>query len=157
MNRYYLHLQNFKGDLLEDEDGADFPSIAAAKKQAITAMHEIVGSTIKRGGELQLEAIVVADAHGAQVAAVPFAAALPSAIVVLLKNPTKVIPPNRFEEYRRNADDCRSKAADATDEDDKWSWLKLADAWLQMLPAPQSGADFTGWPKSSADDSKASH
>jgi hypothetical protein len=38
------------------------------------------------------------------------------------------------------------------------SWLKLADAWLQMLPATQSpSGDLPGWPKVSDEDSKASH
>lgn len=157
MSRYYFHLRDFKGHVFEDEEGAEFPSVTAAKKQAVLAMHEIVGDAIKRGGELQLEAVVVVDAGGTQVAAVPLAASLPSAIVALFKNAAQVVPTTRFEEYRQQADDCRAKAANATDPEDKLSWLKLADAWLQMLPAKPAGADLTGWPKPSDADSTASH
>ena len=99
-------------------------------------MHEIIGEAIKRGDQLEIEAIIVADEHGTHLAAVPVLAALPAAIVGLLKHPEKVVPTNKFEEYRRNPDDCRRKAEDTDDTDDKTSWLKLADAWLQILPPP---------------------
>lgn len=75
-----------------------------------------------------------------------------------MKHPDKVIPPDRFDEYRRNADDCRRKAENTGDRDDKMSWLKLADAWLQMLPPTEAqGTGLAGWPKPSDEDSKASH
>ena len=77
MSGYYLHLRDFKGDVLEDEEGSELPSLAVAKKQAILALRELVGDAIKRGGELQIEAIVVADQQGTHVAAVPLVAALP--------------------------------------------------------------------------------
>jgi hypothetical protein len=154
MSRYYLHLKDFDGNITEDEEGSELPSLAAAKKDAMLDMHELVADAVKRGDELRCEAIVVADEKGTVLAAVPLVAALPSRIVDLLKEPTKVIPPNRFEEYRRYADDCRDKAEDAADPDDKMSWLKLADAWLQMLPQTARAA---GWPKASDEHSKASH
>src|SRR5436190_23181416 len=93
MTRYYLHLRDFKGDVLEDEEGSGL---------------------------------------GTQLAAVPLIAALPSLIVSLLKHPEKVVATDRFEEYRRNADECRSRAENAVDPADKVSWLKLADSWLQI-------------------------
>jgi len=158
MSHYYLHLRDFSGDVVEDEEGSDFASLAAAKQQAMLAMHELVSDAIRRGHELRVEAIVVADARGTHVAAVPLLAALPLTIVSLLKNPTKLVPTNRFEEYRKNADDCRDRAANASDPDDKMSWLKLADAWLQMLPHSElANTDVAGWPKPSDEDSKASH
>jgi hypothetical protein len=83
---------------------------------------------------------------------------LPSTIVGLLKHPEKVVPTDRFEEYRRHADECRDKAENAGDAEDKVSWLKLADAWLQMLPSNRSpSGDVAGWPTVSDQDSKASH
>jgi hypothetical protein len=158
MSRYYLHLRDFKGDVVEDEEGSDLPSTAAAKQQAVLAMLELVSDAIKSGHQLEIEAIIVADESGTNIAAVPILAALPSTIVGLLKHPTKLVPTNRFEEYRQNADACRAKAANATDQDDKMSWLRLADAWLQMLPQPEpDGTDVAGWPKPSDEDSKASH
>jgi hypothetical protein len=58
------------------------------------------------------------------------------------------------EEYRRQAEECRRMAANAVSADDKQSWLRLADSWLQMLPresVPQN------WPKPNDEDSKQSH
>jgi len=135
MSRYFLHLRDFKGEVVEDEEGSDFPSLAVAKEHAMQAMHELVGEAVKQGDEPSFEAIVIADERGRHLAAVPLLAALPSTIVSLLKHPEKVVPTNRFEEYRGQADECRGKAENTADPEDKTSWLKLADAWLQMLPA----------------------
>jgi hypothetical protein len=158
MSRYYLHLRDFKGGLIEDEEGSELASLAVAKEHAMRALHEIVGDAIKRGEEAQFEAVVVADEGGTQLAAVPLLAALPSTIVGLLKHPEKIVPANRFEEYRRNAHECQVKAEKTADTDDKMSWLKLANAWLQMLPLTHSAsADLAGWPRASDEDSKAAH
>jgi hypothetical protein len=43
MNRYYLHLRDFCGDLIEDEEGSHFPSVAAARDRALTSMRELLG------------------------------------------------------------------------------------------------------------------
>ena len=32
MGKYFLHLTGFDGDLIEDEEGTDFPTFAAARK-----------------------------------------------------------------------------------------------------------------------------
>ena len=49
-------------------------------------------------------------------------------------------------------------AENASDADDKTSWLKLADAWLHMLPQPETAlGQLPGWPKPTEDNSKASH
>ena len=158
MTRYYLHLREFNGDVVDDEDGAEFPSLAAARADAILAMQDLIGDATKQGAELRTEAIVIADEHGTRLAAVPLLAALPTQLIGLLKRPQQVLPVDRFEEYRRNADECRGKAENTLDPDDKVSWLKLADAWLQMLPSTHSpSGDLAGWPKATDEDSKASH
>ena len=144
--------------MLEDEEGSDLPSLAAAKEHALTGMQELVGDAIKTGNGVEIEAIVLADERGTHLAAVPLVMALPPTVVAVLKHPEKIVLKNRLEEYRRHADECRGKAAQATDAGDKVSWLKLADAWLQMLPPSlAAGADVAGWPKSFDEDSKASH
>lgn len=158
MGRYYLHLKDFKGELLIDEDGAEFQSLAAAREEALLTMRDFTAAAIKQGDEPSLEAIILADEHGTHLAAVPLTAALSATIVGLLKHPEKVIPPDRFEELRRHADDCRHKAENALDLDDKMSWLKLADAWLQMLPSSHLPSDGSaGWPKASDADSQETH
>jgi hypothetical protein len=50
MSRYYLHLRDFNGAVLEDEEGSDLPNLAAATEHAMIAMHELVGDAIKQGG-----------------------------------------------------------------------------------------------------------
>jgi hypothetical protein len=154
MSRYYLHLRDFHGDVVEDEEGSDFPTVAAAKKHALSSMRDLAAEAIRRGNEVTVEAIIVADDHGAHLAAVPIVAALPPAIVDLLKVPEKVIPANRVEDYRKNAEECRDMAEKADNTDDKISWLNLANAWLLMLPQTAHPA---GWPKASDEDSQASH
>jgi hypothetical protein len=159
MSRYYLHLRDYSGRLGQDEEGFEFPSLAAARDHALTDLQEVLAEAIKHGEEVDIEAIVVADERGRHLASVPVVAALPTVIVNSLKDSAKVVPLNRLEEYRRSADGCRSMAENAESPDDKRSWLNLADAWLQMLPKhePATSADPSGWPKPSVEDSKASH
>jgi hypothetical protein len=159
MARYYLHMRNFKGDMLKDEGGAEFPSLPDARKEALLVLRDFVADAVKYGIDPPFEAIVIADAHGTPIAAVPIIAALPSTIVALFKDPVKVVPADRFEDYRKFADECRARAENAVDPNDKMSWLKLADAWLQMLPSStiSPSSQLTDWPRASDEDSKASH
>ena len=43
----------------------------------------------------------------------------------------------KYEEYRRNADHCLQMALTVSSDSYRVSWLKLAQAWLQMIPADQ--------------------
>jgi uncharacterized protein DUF6894 len=159
MAHYHLHLRDFRGDLIEDMEGSYFPSVPAARDRAIIAMRELLGESIKYGHDVDIEAVIVADEHGNQVASVPMSAAFPEVMVKALKDALEVVSVNRLREYRCHADECRAMAEDARDPDDKMSWLKLAHAWLQMLPKhhPAADADLPGWPKATDEDSKASH
>jgi hypothetical protein len=152
-------MREFRGNLIEDEEGSELPSLPAARDRALTSMRQILGDSIRHGHEVNIEAIVVVDERGDQAASVPVAAVLPQVMVKALKNPDEVVPMDRLLEYRRNADGCRAMAEKAAEADDKMSWLKLADAWLQMLPkhGPNTGADLSGWPKPTDEDSQASH
>jgi hypothetical protein len=156
MARYFLHLRNFDGDLTQDEEGMDFPNFVAARQYAIGAMGELLAEAIKNGNE-PYEMIVLADEHGSHLASVPVVAPLPATLLNVVKDPAKAVPADRFEEYRRNADGCRQMAENASDPEDKTSWLKLADAWLHMLPQPQASSAEPGWPKPAEQDSHASH
>ena len=159
MSRYYFHMRDFRGDLIEDEEGSEFPTLAAARDRALTSMRDILGKSIRHGQDVDIEAIIVVDERGDQAASVPVAAVLPEVMVKALKNPVEVVPIDRLVQYRRNADGCRAMAESADDVADKVSWLKLADAWLQMLPkhGAATSADMPGWPKPTDEDSQASH
>jgi hypothetical protein len=160
MSRYYLHLRHFGGDLIKDEEGSDLPSLAVARDHATIALREILADAIEQGRDIDVEAIVVMDERERCIAAVPAVAALPAALVSSLKDPAAHhAPKSKAEEYRQYAAECRQMAENAVAPDDKASWLKLADAWLQMLPKHASalGASLPGWPKPSDEDSQASH
>ena len=43
----------------------------------------------------------------------------------------------KYDEYHRNADDCLQMALTVSSDSYRASWLKLAQAWLQMIPADQ--------------------
>ena len=49
----------------------------------------------------------------------------------------RVVVSVKFEEYHRNADDCLQMALTVSSDSYRVSWLKLAQAWLQMIPADQ--------------------
>ena len=43
----------------------------------------------------------------------------------------------KYDEYQRNADDCLQMALTVSSDRYRASWLKLAQAWLQMIPSDQ--------------------
>ena len=59
--RYFFHLRDFRGDLLEDEEGTDFPNLAAARDYATKAMRELLAEAIKHGESARFDMVVVAD------------------------------------------------------------------------------------------------
>lgn len=85
MAQYFLHLRDFGGDLVEDEEGMDFPAFAAARDYAIAAMRELVSEAIKNGQEIRYEMVVVADEQGSHLASVPVVAPLPATLLNVLK------------------------------------------------------------------------
>jgi hypothetical protein len=46
---------------------------------------------------------------------------------------------DRLDEYRREAEDCRKKAARSPDPSTKAEWLGIAEAWLRMAGDHMSG------------------
>lgn len=158
MSRFFLHLRFFDGYLHDDVEGSEHSSLIEAKREAELTMIEFVAEAIKRGDDVPCKVIVIADETGAPIVGVPFMAALPPKIVALIRAPEVVIPQDRLTEYRQFADDCRAKAEGTDNIEDKMSWLRLANAWLLMLPPDRSQSpDLSGWPGASNADSKASH
>ena len=51
MSRYYLHYRDFKGEILEDDQGSEFSSLTHAVEQAMVSVNELVAHAIKRGEE----------------------------------------------------------------------------------------------------------
>ena len=109
MAHYYFHLRDFRGDLLEDEEGSDSPAFPT-RGPCIISLREILGDSIRHGQDVEIEALIVVDERGDHAASVPIAAVLPDVMVKAIKNPVEVVSMDRLAEYRRNADGCRAMA-----------------------------------------------
>jgi hypothetical protein len=80
MSRYFLHLRYADQSVVEDPEGLDLPSLQAAQEEALQGMRDLVAADIRGGREVTLEAIVIADNQGRQLATVPVRAALPKSL-----------------------------------------------------------------------------
>jgi hypothetical protein len=96
MMRYFFHLRDFRGDLLEDEEGTDFPNLAAARDYPTQAMRDLLAETVKQGESARFDMVIVADEDGRHVISVPVAAPLPASLVSLLRHTAEAVPPNRL-------------------------------------------------------------
>jgi hypothetical protein len=75
MPRFHLHLHNRIG-VSQDEEGEEFPHLAAARERAIASIRDILAEEVK-GGVVDLRGRVeIADPHQEVLAVVPFADAV---------------------------------------------------------------------------------
>jgi hypothetical protein len=81
MSRYFLHLKRLDQSVVEDPEGLDLPSLQAAQEEALQGIRDVVAADIKGGHEVTLEAIIIADNQGRQLATVPLRAALPKGLL----------------------------------------------------------------------------
>jgi hypothetical protein len=80
MSRYFLHLKQADQSVVEDTEGLNLPSLQAAQEEALQGIRDLVAADIRGGREVTLEAIVIADRQGRQLATVPVRAALPKSL-----------------------------------------------------------------------------
>ncbi len=76
MGRFYLHIKA-GGDLHYDEEGAEFPNIDAARREAVLTAREMLAGAIKAGCPTVPEALVIADESGRTLEVVPLVSVLP--------------------------------------------------------------------------------
>jgi hypothetical protein len=76
MARFYFHIQDGV-DLIEDEEGIEFPSAKHAREEALQAARELCIDAIKAGGPLRADAVVIVDENGKQLSSVPIVEVLP--------------------------------------------------------------------------------
>jgi hypothetical protein len=67
--------------VVEDPEGLELPSLQAAQEEALQGIRDVVAADIKGGHEVTLEAIIIADNQGRQLATVPLRAALPKGLL----------------------------------------------------------------------------
>lgn len=71
MPRFYLNIYN-DADVFDDE-GTEFPDLAAAKREAIRGARGMMADHLLEGRPITLDhRIEVADAHGTVLARIPF-------------------------------------------------------------------------------------
>jgi hypothetical protein len=80
MSRYFLHLRYADQSVVEDPEGLDLPSLQAAEEEALQGIRDLVAADIRGGHEVTLNAIVIADNRGRQLATVPVRASLPKSL-----------------------------------------------------------------------------
>ncbi|MDQ0324025.1 hypothetical protein QO002_006232 [Pararhizobium capsulatum DSM 1112] len=71
MARYYFHLRTDSGRE-DDTEGAEFPSVDAAKAEASRAAREMLSDRVWSGQALFADAFEIATEEGIVVATVPF-------------------------------------------------------------------------------------
>ncbi len=77
MPRFFLHIKQ-GAHLLRDEEGSILPTVADARMQALEAAREICTNAIRRGSDLEADAIVITDQDDQWVMFVPVSEALPA-------------------------------------------------------------------------------
>jgi hypothetical protein len=76
MSRFYFHIRS-GGQVIVDQEGADFPDAGAARQEALAAARHILADAIRSGNEYAPDDFVIADSEGHELEIVPFAAVLP--------------------------------------------------------------------------------
>jgi hypothetical protein len=74
--RFYLHIKAGT-EVFQDEEGAELPSVDAARNEAVKTARELLCLAIRAGKATIPEAVVIADETGEPLEVVPLAAVLP--------------------------------------------------------------------------------
>jgi hypothetical protein len=76
MPRFYFHIRT-DGSLSPDDEGENFPDLAAARKNASEAVREIVAGKIRADSDDIPDAVVIANKAGKELATVKMKDVLP--------------------------------------------------------------------------------
>ena len=79
MGRFYFHIRS-GGQVIVDQEGADFPDADAARQEAFASARQIVAEAIRYGNEEAPKEFVIADSEGRELEIVRFAAVLPKGL-----------------------------------------------------------------------------
>jgi hypothetical protein len=80
MKRYFFH-QRIGEELIEDFEGFEYDSAAAARASAVISARHLWAAAIVAGDDLSGEAIEIVDEDGSPIATVPLSAGLPQSLV----------------------------------------------------------------------------
>ena len=79
MGRFHVLIKE-GGELFNDEDGIEFPSVDAARREALQSARELLANAINAGKPTVPEALVIADEDGRALEVVPLASVLPKTL-----------------------------------------------------------------------------
>jgi hypothetical protein len=121
MKRYYFDLKDGDG-LSFDEEGLELPDLLSAQQEAANALSEMARDAIRSvDGMGHQMAIEVRDANGP---------------VLQVKYVFEMGEPHledKESEYRQHAAEAQKMADRARNDDDRASWLRVAQGWLGLL------------------------
>jgi hypothetical protein len=76
MPNYYFHLK-YTDRILTDDEGSEFPNLPAAKREAQSAVRDMLVEAIRFRHKRVPDALIVADVSGQTLHTLPLAAVLP--------------------------------------------------------------------------------
>jgi uncharacterized protein DUF6894 len=76
MPRFYVHIKEHT-HLIRDEEGIDLPTAEDARAEALQAARELLTDAIRCGTDLDVEAFLIADDEGHELARVALDEVLP--------------------------------------------------------------------------------
>jgi hypothetical protein len=74
--RFHFHFKRGP-ELFRDDEGAEFPDIAAAREEALASARELLANVLRTPDKHPPECFIIADADGRELATVNFRDALP--------------------------------------------------------------------------------
>lgn len=120
MKRYYFDLKD-GNDLSHDEEGMELPDVLSAQQEAAQTLADMARDAIRSDGMGRQMAIEVRDANG------------PLVQVKYVFEIGESAMDNKESEYRQHAAEAQKMADCARNDDDRASWLRVAQGWLGLL------------------------
>jgi hypothetical protein len=75
MPRFHMHIRHVD-ELLEDEEGEEFPSLVEARAEAVMAARELMAAAVASGKKPRHSSFEIADESGRIVLVMPFEEAI---------------------------------------------------------------------------------
>jgi hypothetical protein len=93
--------------LREDEEGVELRDLSVAREEALNGLRSLFGEALRFGDDMKTEALIIADEHGRELAAIPITAALPLHLIERIVPKPANLETARLEECRQRSAECR--------------------------------------------------
>jgi hypothetical protein len=71
MPRYYLHIRDEEGRLVEDPDGSELPDLEAARAEALTGARAVLAEKVRAGELIGDQRFEITDEAGTVLTIIP--------------------------------------------------------------------------------------